>query len=251
MKGPLLALTNVSVKRNDKLILQNINLVIRPGEVHFLIGPNGSGKTTLAHAVLGDPTHELVSGSIEFLGENISALAPEERARRGLYLGFQHPAELPGVAMMTFLRSALSARGDTVTPADVFTASAEFHLSKMGLHRGFLERPLNEGFSGGEKKRAEIAQLTFFNPLVALLDEFDSGLDVDGVKAALDAIDSYMNGERGLLIITHTPARIAQFLKPDYVHLLLAGTIAASGSDEMIAAIEEKGFEAFAAAHRI
>lgn len=238
----LLEIENLHVRAGDKEVLRGVDLAVNPGEIHFIMGPNGSGKTTLAHAVMGHPSVAHQEGSIEFRGSAIVGLAPEERAKRGLYLGFQNPTEVPGVGMVSFLRAALAGRGRELPGMDEFRASLDPVAAKIRMAPSLLERNLNEGFSGGEKKRSEILQMRVLEPTLAILDEFDSGLDVDGVRAISDALNDWMNPERALIIITHT-GRVSEFLNPHAVHIMKDGVIVTRGGPELVRVIEERGFE--------
>ena len=241
---PLLSVKNLHASIQEKEILRGVDLNINPGEVHFLMGPNGSGKSTFGNALMGHPAIAVTDGAIHFKGEEITRVLPDERARRGLYLGFQYPAEVGGVPMSMFLRSVRAARG---TP---FKADTDFAIefapaaASLKLPEAFFLRNVNEGFSGGEKKRSEIFQLQVLSPALAILDEFDSGLDVDGLKAVFAALKEYMTPQRALLIITHY-GRLTEYLKPDVVHVMMSGKIVAQGGEEIITHVEEKGFGEF------
>ena len=239
---PLLEIKNLRARAGGKEILRGANLSVGAGEVHFIMGPNGSGKTTLAGALAGHPGVTVLDGTMEFRGQDMCAVAPEERAKRGLYLGFQYPAEVPGVGMVSFLRTVLAARGAAAPRADEFRASLESVASHVRMSSALLDRNLNEGFSGGEKKRSEILQLHVLNPTLAILDEFDSGLDVDGVRATAESLNDWMNPERALIIITHT-GRVSEFLKPNAVHIMKDGVMTERGGAELVREIESRGFE--------
>lgn len=240
----LITAENLCVSIGDKEILRGVNVRIGTGEVHFLMGPNGSGKTTLANVLMGSPAVRVTGGRIEFAGEDIASFAPEVLARKGIYLGFQQPVEVPGVGYLPFLRATLASRGDTPGPEEEFRALVASLGSAVGAPAALLDRNLNEGFSGGEKKRSELLQLQVLQPRLAILDEIDSGLDVDGLHAAAAALQSFLTKDRALLLITHS-GRMAEYLKPDAVHIMSGGRIVRSGGQELIASIETNGFEQF------
>jgi len=266
---PLLEVKNLRARAGGKEILKGIDLLVNSGEVHFIMGPNGSGKTTLAHALMGHPGVTVSDGVMRLDGEDLQALPPEARAKKGLYLAFQYPAEVPGVGMISYLRTVLASRGEVVPRGEEFRASLAPLVLRVRMNQELLDRNLNEGFSGGEKKRSEILQLHVLHPRLAILDEFDSGLDVDGVRATAESLRSWMspvrsqisptsdipsktewtsNGmgpERALIIITHT-GRVSEFLKPDAVHIMKDGVIARSGGAELVREVEETGFESLA-----
>lgn len=241
----LLKVKNLRVKIGEKDILRGASVAVNAGEIHFLMGPNGSGKTTLAHALAGHPAVALTGGMMMFRGRDLRGLPPEERAKAGLYLGFQYPAEVPGVGVSSFLRSAIAARGGIPPRAEEFRAALEHAASRVKMDTALLDRNLNEGFSGGEKKRSEILQLYILQPTLAILDEFDSGLDVDGVRAVCESLNQWMGPERALLVITHT-GRAGEYLKPDRVHIMDRGVIVKSGDAALIREVEERGFESLA-----
>ena len=242
----LLRIENLHASVGAVPILMGVSLAVAPGTIHYIMGPNGSGKTTLAHAIMGHPGVTITQGSMAFMGEDMMHLAPEERAKKGLYLAFQSPVEVPGVGMMSYMRTVLAARGESVGHDEDARASLAPIISQMHMASSLLDRNLNEGFSGGEKKRSEILQLHMLNPTLAILDEFDSGMDVDGVRAAAESLNAWMGAspERALVVITHT-GRVSEFLKPDAVHIMMAGRIVRSGGSEIVAAVEAGGFEQF------
>lgn len=239
-----MSIKNLHVTISGKPILNGVDLHIPAGEIHFLMGPNGSGKSTLAQVMMGNPTYKVSNGEIVFNNEKITALAPDMRAQKGLYLGFQYPVEVAGVGTGIFLRSVKAARNELLPADKEFRAHVAAHGVTLGLPQGLYDRNLNEGFSGGEKKRNEILQLQMLQPKLAILDEFDSGLDVDGLKAVCAALKEYMTPERGLLLITHY-GRIAEYIAPDAVHIMIEGRIAQSAGKKIIQIVEEKGFEQF------
>lgn len=242
----LLKITNLRAGLEDKEILHGINLEINPGEVHAIMGPNGSGKTTLASVLTGKKEFQVFDGNIEFNGNNLLDFPPEERARMGLFLAFQYPVEIPGVSNANFLRLALNEKRkfeglDPIEPAQFFKFIREkAKIAKMS--QDFLHRGVNEGFSGGEKKRNEIFQLAVLEPKLAILDETDSGLDIDALKIVAEGVNQMRNPERSFLIITHYQ-RLLDYIVPDFVHVLFDGRIVMSGSKELALELEEKGYD--------
>ncbi len=225
--NPFLSIQNLHVSTGDTPILRGLELEIGAGEVHMLMGPNGSGKTTLGHVLMGSPLYKVTDGDIQFKKESIALLSSDARARKGMFLGFQYPVEVQGVPMSSFLRGAFAARGYSQKNKEDVVAS----LASVGLVESFFDRDVNAGFSGGEKKRSEIAQLQLLEPAFAILDEFDSGLDVDGLKDACSVLRSYVNDTRSLLLITHYGA-IAEYITPHQVHVMKGGKIVANGGKE-------------------
>lgn len=241
---PLLQIDNMHVEVEGRKILSGVSLAMNPGEVHFLMGPNGSGKTTLANAVMGNPRVKMTGGTMVFDGEDLAPLPPETRAKKGIYLWFQHPAEVPGVGLTIFLRSVTAARGETPLPEERFRGELVSLAEKLRMPAALLERNLNEGFSGGEKKRSELLQFCILRPRLAILDECDSGLDVDGLRIAAATLDEFRRGGGTLLVITHYGA-MREYLRPDAVHIMVKGKIAQSGREALIAAVEKDGFTQF------
>lgn len=240
---------HVTVEGNN--ILQGLNLEIRPGEVHAIMGPNGSGKSTLAYTLLGKPGYEITRGHIYFKGEDITEAAPEERAKRGLFLSFQYPVAIPGVTVANFLMTALASlseqgNGLYANLRKNFRKNLKEYMSLLKVDESFARRYLNDGFSGGEKKRMEILQLLTLQPALAVLDETDSGLDIDALQVVSKGVDTFLkaNPEKSCLVITHYQ-RILNHLKPNFVHILSQGKIIASGGPEMALQLEEKGYLAF------
>lgn len=229
-------------------ILKGLTLEVPAGEVHALMGPNGSGKSTLSNAVAGREDYEITEGSVEFNGENILDLAPDERAVKGLFLSFQHPMEIPGVQTMNFIRTALNAqrkaRGDEEISAADFIKLIREKAKLVGLDDAKLKRPFNVGFSGGEKKRMEMLQMTMFEPRFAIMDETDSGLDIDALKMVGDVVNSLRAPDRGILIITHYQ-RLLEYIEPDRVHVLAGGRIVKSGGADLAHELEKSGYEQF------
>ena len=235
----VLSVENLRVRVGGKEVLSGVSLDIRAGEIHFLMGPNGSGKSSLAYAIAGHPEYQVTTGSITLGGQHILTLKPEERASRGLFLSFQEPPEVGGVSMSIFLKSI--ATGET--PHVVGERVAAF-LPRIGLQEQFMSRLLNEGFSGGEKKKSELLQMIARKPKIAILDEIDSGLDVDALKSVAQIISDSRKSGTGFLIITHAP-RLISYLEPDQMHILIGGRCVASGGKEILAPLEERGYEAF------
>jgi len=245
--APLLEIADLHVAVDGHEILRGVSFEVFEGEVHALMGPNGSGKSTLAKTLLANPAYEVTAGSIRLRGEDVTARATDERAARGLFLGFQHPEEIPGVSVLNFLRQALGARKAIPDMSVLEVRIALMEWSKrLGMDDRFMERYLNEGFSGGEKKRNEILQMALMEPDVAVLDETDSGLDIDALRTVAHGIDEIRTSRRelGILLITHYQ-RILEYLAPDVVHVLLDGRIVATGGTELAARIESEGFESF------
>ena len=225
-----------------KEILRGINLTVNTGEINAIMGPNGSGKSTLAYTLMGHPRYKLISGDIKIDGESIIALPPNERALKGLFLGFQYPLEIPGVSLANFLRISYNAvRKDEPMLVRDFRKMLEDKFEVVGMDRSFATRYLNEGFSGGEKKKAEVVQLAVLRPKFAVLDETDSGLDIDALKLVSDGINSIKSSEIGIMLITHYQ-RILRYVKPHKVHVLVKGKVAVSGGPELAQKLEEQGY---------
>jgi len=245
--APLLEIDDLHVTVDGSEILRGLSLTVADGEVHALMGPNGSGKSTLANTLLANPAYAVTRGSIRFRGEDVTALPTDERAARGIFLGFQHPEEIAGVSVLNFLRQAMAVRKgiSDLSVLEVRLALMEW-TKRLGMDERFQERYLNEGFSGGEKKRNEILQMAMMEPDVAILDETDSGLDIDALRLVADGIAKVRSSRPGLgiLLITHYQ-RILDHLTPDAVHVLLDGRIVAAGGPELARRIEAEGFEAF------
>ncbi|MDP3770437.1 MAG: Fe-S cluster assembly ATPase SufC [bacterium] len=236
----LLTLKNFHVSVNGIEVLRDISLCVPKGEIHILMGPNGSGKSTLAQAIMGSPLVMVTSGSLEFEGEDITHAVADERAQKGLYLGFQYPAELPGVGMASFVRNVLAySKKPKLSEEDLILS-----VGRVGLPAHFLDRNVNEGFSGGEKKRNEVFQLRVFQPRMAIMDEFDSGLDVDGLRLIAKELTEFITKDRSLLLITHQ-ADIGRIIQPDRVHIMKEGRIVESGGKDLLHVIGLNGFESF------
>ena len=241
----MLTISNLHVRVAGKDILKGLDLVVEPGKVHAIMGPNGAGKSTLGYVLAGREGYEVVEGSITFQGRDLLALEAEERAAAGVFLAFQYPVEIPGVNNTYFLRSALNAqrraRGEAELDAMQFLKLVRQKLQVLHLKDELLHRAVNEGFSGGEKKRNEIFQLAVLEPALAILDETDSGLDIDALRAVADGVNALRSAERGFLVITHYQ-RLLDYIKPDVVHVLADGRIVETGGPELALALEAKGY---------
>ncbi len=243
----ILEIKNLNVAVEGKQIIKNLNLTIKRGEIHALMGPNGSGKSTLAYAIMGHPKYEITSGQVLFNGQDVTEMKIYERAKLGLFTGLQYPIEIPGVTMMHFLRTAYEhAKFEDVDDApdfDEFLEIVESKLEILNMNESFLERYVNAGFSGGEKKKAEILQLLLLEPKIAILDETDSGLDVDALRDISKAINKiFEETSPGILLITHYQ-RILNYIKPHHVHVMINGHVVLSGGPELAKEIEEKGYD--------
>jgi len=240
-----LEIRNLHVSAEDKGILKGLDLDVSKGEVHALMGPNGSGKSTLANAIMGHPSLEVTEGEIRLLGEDVTETAPEERARAGLFMAFQYPVAIPGVTVAKYLRMAVNAhreaRGESEIKLKDFRKDTEAAMELMDIPREFSSRYLNDGFSGGEKKRMEILQLALLQPQLAVLDETDSGLDIDALRTVAKGVDRLAGPEMGVLIITHYQ-RILHLVKPDFVHVMYDGRIVKEGGPELVELLEERGY---------
>lgn len=227
-------------------ILKGINLEIKPGEVHAIMGPNGAGKSTLSSVIAGKEDYEVTEGEIFFQGENIIEDAPEERAHKGVFLSFQYPVEIPGVSVTNFIKAAVNenrkANGLEDMPAKEMLAMIREKSEKLGIKKDFLSRSLNEGFSGGEKKRNEIFQMMMLNPKLAILDETDSGLDIDALRIVADGVNQFKNEGNAVLLITHYQ-RLLNYIEPDYVHVLANGKIIKTGDKSLALELEAKGYD--------
>jgi Fe-S cluster assembly ATP-binding protein len=241
----MLELTDVHARAGDADILKGVDLALRPGEVHAVMGPNGSGKSTLANVLAGRPSVELTRGRVLYEGEDLTALAPEERAQRGIFLAFQYPVEIPGVANMYFLKAALnavrSARGESELDAMDFLSLAREKMKVVEMDEKLMSRSVNEGFSGGEKKRNEILQMAILEPKLAVLDETDSGLDIDALRIVAQGVNALRGEGRSMLVITHYQ-RLLDYIVPDVVHVLADGRIARTGGKDLALELEEKGY---------
>lgn len=240
--APLLVIENLHASAGDVAIIKGMNLTIERGQIHALMGPNGSGKSTLSNVLLGHPSYEVTAGKIYFKGEDITESKADERGRAGMFLGFQYPEEIPGVSILNFLRTALSNRtGTDYTVLELRLKVAEA-MAELGMDPSFADRYLNEGFSGGERKRNEVLQMTILQPELAVLDETDSGLDIDALRTVAEGVQRLHNDERGFLIITHYQ-RMLDYITPDVVHIFIDGKIVETGGPDLAKAIEESGYD--------
>ena len=239
---------NLHVNVNGREILKGVDLLVQRGEVHALMGPNGTGKSTLAYSLMGHPNYEVTEGEVWFKGQNIVEMAPDERSRMGMFLAFQYPVAIPGVSVANFLRSAINARRKAVNPTDKGISVPEFRkllkerMDLLKMDYAFAGRYLNDGFSGGEKKRAEILQMAVLRPEIAILDETDSGLDIDALRIVSEGVNALRGPELGVLVITHYQ-RILNYIKPDHVHIMLGGRIVESGGSDLALHLEEQGYD--------
>ena len=237
-----LEIQNLHVRTEEREILHGVDLKVEKGETHALMGPNGSGKSTLANTLMGNPSYEITEGRIVLNGEDLTEADPDERARAGLFLAFQYPATIPGVSVANFLRMAVNAKREEPIKVKDFGKLLRDATDVLKIDRDFTSRYLNEGFSGGEKKRAEILQLSMLQPDFAVLDETDSGLDIDALRVVSDGVNTMRGAERGFLIITHY-TRILGYVRPDFVHIMLDGRIVREGGPELADQLEDKGYE--------
>jgi Fe-S cluster assembly ATP-binding protein len=240
-----LEIRNLHVSADDKQILRGLDLEVSRGEVHALMGPNGSGKSTLANAIMGHPALAVTEGEVEFNGEDITDADPEERSRSGLFLAFQYPVAIPGVTVAKYLRMAINAhreaRGEPQISLKEFRRDTEAAMELVNIPREFSSRYVNDGFSGGEKKRLEILQLAMLRPQIAVLDETDSGLDIDALRVVAEGVNHFAGPEMGVLIITHYQ-RILHLVQPDFVHVMFNGRIVKQGGPELVTELEDKGY---------
>lgn len=239
---------NLHVKVAGREILKGVDLTVRSGEVHALMGPNGTGKSTLAYALMGHPNYEITEGEVYFHGQNILGLEPDERSRLGMFLAFQYPVAIPGVSVANFLRSAINARRKAANPSDKGVSVPEFRkilkerMDLLKMDYSFAGRYLNDGFSGGEKKRAEILQMAVLRPQIAILDETDSGLDIDALRIVSEGVNALRGPDLGVLVITHYQ-RILNYIRPEHVHIMLGGRIVESGGSDLALHLEEHGYD--------
>jgi Fe-S cluster assembly ATP-binding protein len=242
----MLKIENLHVKVDGKEILRGLTLAVPTGEVHAVMGPNGSGKSTLANVLAGRPGYEITAGSVTFQGRDLLALAPEERAREGVFLGFQYPVEIPGVNNVYLLKAAMNAarkhRGIDEVDAFEFLALVREKMRLMHMEESMLSRGVNEGFSGGEKKRNEVLQMLVLEPRLAILDETDSGLDIDALKIVAHGVNTLRSPERSLVLVTHYQ-RLLDYIVPDHVHVLVKGRIARSGDKSLALELERRGYD--------
>ncbi len=243
---PLLQVRNLHVSVQGNEILEGLNLEVHLGQVHAIMGPNGSGKSTLANVIAGRPGYEVNSGDVLYDGEDLLALPSDERARRGIFLAFQYPVELPGIRVREFLRTALEAvrkqRGEAKLSVREFNKLLEAKATAMALDPDLMKRSVNEGFSGGEKKRNEILQMSVLDPKLALLDETDSGLDIDALKVVAEGVNRFRSPQKAIVLVTHYQ-RILNYITPDFVHVLIDGRIVKSGGRDLALELESRGYE--------
>jgi Fe-S cluster assembly ATP-binding protein len=244
MSEQMLQIRNLQAGIGDTLILKGLDLEVGRGEIHVIMGPNGAGKSTLANILMGHPKYEITEGTMEFEGIAINDMKVNERAKLGMFLSFQYPEEIPGITVENFLRSSKTAIQDRPIKLLEFRRALKEKMKLLEMKDEYASRFLNEGFSGGEKKKSEILQLLMLEPKLAILDETDSGLDVDAVRIVASGVKQYMNPERSAIIITHH-SNVLEYLTPDYVHVLLEGKIVASGDYSLAEQIENEGFDAF------
>src|ERR1700726_2761150 len=245
---PLLEIKNLHVEIDGKEILKGLDLTVNAGEVHAIMGPNGSGKSTLAYVLAGKADYTPTAGEVRFDGKNIFDMAPDERAAAGLFLAFQYPLEIPGVATMTFLRTALNAqrkkRGEAEFSTPEFLKKVREVSGKLGIEQEMLRRAVNVGFSGGEKKRNEVLQMALFEPKLCILDEMDSGLDIDALRIAADGVNALRTSDRAIVVITHYQ-RLLNYIIPDFVHVMSKGRVVKSGGKELALELEARGYAQF------
>jgi Fe-S cluster assembly ATP-binding protein len=242
-----LEIKGLTVEVEGKQILKGLDLSVAKGETHALMGPNGSGKSTLAYAIMGHPAYTITGGEVLLKGTSIADLAPEERAQAGLFLAMQYPTEIPGVSLTNFLRTAVNAVNDNDVPVRQFMTQLREQMKLLEMDEKFLSRSVNEGFSGGEKKRFEILQMAMLKPEIAVLDETDSGLDVDALRIVSEGVNRMSGPDLGVLIITHY-TRILNYITPDHVHVMVDGRVVQSGGAELAEQLESQGYEHLRAA---
>ena len=240
----MLKVNNLHASVEGTEIIRGINLEVKSGEVHAIMGPNGSGKSTFANVLMGNPTYEVTKGSVEYMGEDITDNPADKRAKKGIFMAFQYPEAIPGVTIVTMLKAALSNITDTELTTIELRLKVADSMKDLGLEPDFVDRYLNEGFSGGERKRNEILQLAVLEPRLAILDETDSGLDVDGLKIVGDGVDQLRNKDRSFLIVTHYQ-RLLNYIKPDYVHVFINGDIVETGNYELSKKLEQEGYDSY------
>lgn len=242
----MLEIKGLQVNVEEKTLLKELNLNVQKGQIHAIMGPNGAGKSTLAKVLAGDPSYEVKEGEILFEGQNILELSPEERAHLGLFMGFQYPIEIPGISNLQFLHAAYNAKlksqGQVPLSEEQFQKILDDKMALVEVKSEFKERHLNAGFSGGEKKRNEILQMAVLAPKLAILDETDSGLDIDAMRIVAKGVNSLMGPENALILITHYQ-RLLEYIRPDFVHVMIEGKIVQSGGPELALALEEKGYD--------
>jgi len=242
----MLKIKNLSAKVDGKTILKGINLEVKPGEVHAIMGPNGSGKSTLASVIAGHEDYEIIKGSMSYQGEDLSEMDPESRSHKGIFLSFQYPVEIPGVSVTNFVKTAINAsrkaQGFDDMPANEMLKKIREKADLFDIDSRFLSRSLNEGFSGGEKKRNEIFQMAMIEPKLAVLDETDSGLDIDALKVVANGVNKFRNKDNAIIVITHYQ-RLLEYIVPDFVHVIFEGKTVKSGSKKLAIDLESKGYD--------
>ena len=242
----MLKINNLQARIEEKQILNGINLIVKPGEVHAIMGPNGSGKSTLASVLSGREEYEVTDGTVDFLGKNLLEMAPEDRAREGIFMAFQYPVEIPGVSTINFMKTALNQireyRGQQPLDAVSFLQLMKEKMKLVEIDQSLLNRSLNEGFSGGEKKRNEIFQMAMLEPKLAILDETDSGLDIDALRIVANGVNKLRSKDNAVIVVTHYQ-RLLDYIVPDFVHVLYKGKIVKSGTKELALELESKGYD--------
>ncbi len=245
--SPLLSVHGITISVEDTEVVHGLDLTINPGEIHAIMGPNGSGKSTLVNTLMGHPKYQVLGGSVQFKTQDLLALEPADRAKAGLFLAFQYPKEIAGVSLRSFLfaayKSQMTARDPnlkSISPVK-FQKLLEEHMAKLGMDPAFAERSLNQGFSGGEKKKAEVLQMSVLSPSLALLDETDSGLDIDALKVVAEGVNRLRSPEFSAIIVTHY-ARLLEYITPDFVHVMIKGKIVDSGGKELAQKLEKEGY---------
>ena len=248
---PLLEVRDLHVRVEEREILHGLTLTVNEGEVHAIMGPNGSGKSTLSHVIAGKPDYEVTSGEILFKGEDLLAMGPDERAAKGVFLAFQYPVEIPGVATMNFLRTALNAqrkaRGESEFSTPDFLKKVRQVAKSLNIPQDMLKRGVNVGFSGGEKKRNEVLQMALFEPSLCILDEMDSGLDIDALRIAADGVNALRSPKRAMVVITHSQ-RLLNYIVPDFVHVMSRGKVVKSGDAKLALELEAEGYAQYESA---
>ncbi len=244
MSEILLKIEGLHVNVGEKEILKGVDLEVRAGEIHALMGPNGSGKSTLSNALMGHPAYTITSGKVSYKGQDITSMPTDEKARLGIFMAFQYPVAIPGVTVTNFLRAITKAKRGVEQPAREFRQEMNDAMKMLNVDPAFAKRYVNDGFSGGEKKRCEMLQMAMLKPELGILDETDSGLDIDALKVVCEGINKVFNPSMGLLIITHYQ-RMLNYVKPHKVHIFVAGRVAASGGSELVDALEKEGYDKF------
>jgi Fe-S cluster assembly ATP-binding protein len=242
--APLLQIENLHASAGDHEILKGVELTVNRGEIHALMGPNGSGKSTLASVLMGSPVFQVTEGTVRYKGDDITHEMPTERGAAGMFLAFQHPEAIPGVSVIQFLRQALSNRTGTELTVLELRLKVMDAMKELGMETSFADRYLNEGFSGGERKRNEVLQMAVLEPELAIMDETDSGLDIDALRTVADGVNRLRTSDRGFLIITHYQ-RLLDYVTPDVVHIFMDGRILESGGPDLAARLEEEGYDSF------